>query len=166
MKMMLTVAVAAALVAVAALPAAAQPVTFRGFATAGQVVDNNRSQILGVGGGVLVDAGQPWVSAGAQGDVLSSNGYYAGRGAVFAQVNPLGRFPVRPFVLGGIGWGEVAGPLIGGGLDVLPGNRRLGFRIAVEDYLMRIPTYDSRSLFKPAGHETSHQVSVKIGVLF
>jgi hypothetical protein len=163
MKVLSALAGAPLLIAALASPAAAQSPLVRGFAAAGSASDVNRQNALTFGGGVLVDLGQPWVSAGAQGDALTRNGYYAGRGAVFGQFNPLGAGPIRPFVLGGMGFGEWAGPLIGGGVEVRTGPR-LGFRLALEDYTSRHIVYDRA--FVETGRETGHQVSVKFGVLF
>ena len=55
-------------------------------------------------------------------------------------------------------------PMVGGGLEIRPADRRLGFRIALEDYLLRYDRYDI--LLRPTGQETGHQISVKVGVVF
>jgi hypothetical protein len=151
-------------VTVAIAPSAsAQEVTLRGFAVAGGGSTGGGTNFRTFGGGLTADLGQPWVSAGAQGEALTSGGYYAGRGAVFGQVNPFGRSAIRPFVLGGFGFGEEAGPLVGAGVELRPTGGRFGFRLAVEDYIMRSNRYRG---FEPVGRQTTHQVSAKVGVLF
>jgi hypothetical protein len=164
MRIAAAVAVVFAATVAIAPGASAQEVTFRGFADAGQGSTVNGSKFGTFGGGLVVDLGQPWFSAGAQGEALTSGGYYAGRGAVFGQVNPLGRSPFRPFVLGGYGFGEEAGPLVAAGLEVRPAGGRLGFRLAVEDYMTRGGRYGAQG--QRLGEETRHQVSVKVGVMF
>ena len=85
----------------------------RGFVAGGVMTDVNSGRYPAVGGGVVVDLGQPWVSGGAQGEAFFSWPYVAGRGALFAQANVVPRGPVRPFLLAGVGSGESAGPLAG-----------------------------------------------------
>ncbi len=114
----------------------AQAQEFRGFAGAGMASDLN-SRYPSFGGGVLIDLPTDWLSAGAQGDMFVSWPYVAGRGAAFGQVNVVRRGTFRPFLVGGYGWGELAGPLVGAGLDVRFPARRLGLRASVEDYLIR-----------------------------
>lgn len=143
----------------------------RGFVNGGVMSDMNNQHFPAVAGGALVDLGQPWVSAGAQGEVFMSWPYFGGRGAVFGQGNLVARGPVRPFVLGGFGWGESAGPMFGGGVDVGPRDRRIGFRFAIEDYLLRASGYDCSVVgcaADPHGGRpfTGHQVTVRVGLLF
>lgn len=130
----------------------------RGFASAGYSSDLNDQRYPAFGGGVLVDLGQPWVSAGAQGETFVSWPYFAGRGTFFGQGNLLPKGPVRPFVLGGVGFGEDGGPMFGAGVELRPSNERLGWRIAVEDYVRRYTAFD--------GPKTGHQVAVRVGILF
>ena len=143
----------------------------RGFVNGGVMSDMSNQHFPAVAGGALVDLGQPWVSAGAQGEVFMSWPYFAGRSAVFGQGNLIARGPVRPFVLGGFGWGESAGPMFGGGVDVAPRDSRLGIRFAVEDYLARVGGYDC-GVFgcaaDPHGGRpyTGHQLTVRVGILF
>ena len=105
-----------------------------------------------IGGGILFDAARGWLSAGGQGELFSSNGYVAGRGGVIAQANVIRRRAVRPFVLGGYGWGEDAGAIMGAGIEVW-GSGRAGFRASVQDSRARIP-------YK------KHQPSVQIGIIW
>jgi hypothetical protein len=114
----------------------------RGFVAAGVMSDPNGQRFPAFGGGVLIDLGQPWLSAGGEGEMFVSWPYFAGRGAVFAQGNVMRRGPLRPFVVGGMGFGESAGPMFGAGIDVRPGNRRIGVRAAVEDYLAHVEGFD------------------------
>lgn len=165
MRFVAAVALVFGLIAGTASPAAAQPVQFRGFTTTGSASEVNGQKVLAFGGGVVADLGQPWVSAGAAAEAFTSNGYYAGRGTLFAQVNPFGGRVVRPFVLGGIGFGVYDGPMVGGGIEARGPNTRLGFRVSVEDYIARYNRYGSGSSL-PIGRQTGHQVSFKVGVLF
>jgi hypothetical protein len=168
----------AALVVIATVAAAGRlgAQDLRGFVAAGVVSDPNGQRFRGFGGGVLIDLGQPWVSAGGQGEMLVSWPYFAGRGAVFAQGNILRRGPLRPFVVGGMGFGESAGPMSGAGVDVRPGSRQIGVRAAVEDYLDHVAGFDcaaygysqaSCDAYLRGGRAyTGHQVTFRIGVLF
>jgi hypothetical protein len=161
MKRLLFAATALVLV-VSARPAVAQPV--RGWAFTGKTSDVNAQNFATAGGGVLVEAGRPWLLAGAQGEALFQLPYVSGRGAVFAEGRLLPKSPYRPFVLGGIGFGEDAGPLIGGGFEVGAPNSRWGLRLTVEDYLRRIDVY---SLGIATGSsELRHQVAVRFGITF
>ena len=158
--------VAAVVLSVAAVPstAGAQPVAVRGIAAVGSASDVNREQVFALGGGVVADLGQRFVSAGAQGDAFTSDGYWAGRGSVFGQFNLVRTPAIRLFALTGVGFGEYDGPMVGGGLDIWPDEGRFGFRLAFEDYLVKYDRYDSG--LQPAGRTTGHQLSVKLGVLF
>src|SRR5215207_933514 len=141
-----------ALVIAAALdsgrPLQAQEV--RGFAGAGVASDLN-SRYPALGGGMLVDLPSSWFSAGAEGDMFISWPYVAGRGALFGQANVMRRRAVRPFVLAGYGWGESAGPMIGGGVEMRV-RGRFGVRATVEDYLVRLGLHGGRA-------ETRHQIA-------
>jgi hypothetical protein len=144
----------------------------RGFVNGGVMGDMNNQHFPAVAGGALVDLGQPWVSAGAQGEVFMSWPYFGGRGAAFGQGNLVTRGPVRPFLLGGFGWGESAGPMFGAGVDLASPEHRVGFRVSVEDYLARVSGFDC-AVFggcqtAPHGGRpfTGHQVTVRVGILF
>lgn len=155
-------------------PAGAQQV--RGFAGAGMVSDLNEQRFPAVSGGVLVDLPSSWFTAGAQGEMFISWPYVAGRGALFGQVNVVRRGTIRPFFLAGYGFGEDAGPLIGGGVEFRLPDRRVGLRVSVEDYLARVEGFDCATL----GYEqsycdatahggrpyTGHRVAVRVGLLF
>src|SRR5258705_10296833 len=130
----------------------------RGFASAGVTSDVNDQRFPAFGGGVLVDLGQPWVSAGAQGETFVSWPYFGGRAAVFGQGNLAPKKAVRPFVLAGVGFGEGAGPMFGGGVELRAPNQRLGFRFAVEDYVVRLNGFE--------GSGTGHQVALRAAILF
>jgi hypothetical protein len=100
----------------------------RGFASAGVTSDVNDQRFPAFGGGVLVDLGQPWLSAGAQGETFVSWPYFA------------------------------AGPMFGGGVELRAPNQRLGFRFAVEDYVVRFNGFE--------GSRTGHQVALRAAILF
>src|SRR3954469_23822759 len=89
-----------------AQPAAAQEV--RGFAFGGATADMNNQTYPALGGGVLVDLGQPWLAAGAQGESFFQFPYFTGRGAVFAEGRLFARSALRPLLLGGYTFGEVS----------------------------------------------------------
>ena len=148
----------------------------RGFAGAGLVSDVNDNRFPGFGGGVLFDLPTGWLTAGAQGEMFVSWPYVAGRGAVFGQVNPLRRGVVRPVFLAGYGFGVSEGPMIGGGVELRPPDRRIGFRVTVEDYMARVDGLDCVSLgYSPSycaaelrgGRPyTEHQLTVRVALLF
>ena len=147
----------------------------RGFVTGGVISDVNQQRFPSAGGGVLVDVGQPWVSAGAQGETFWQWPYFAGRGTIFGQGNLVPRGPIRPFILGGVGFGETAGPMFGGGVELRPPNQRVGLRVSVEDYVVRIGGLDCGSYGlqsycdanpRDARGYTEHQVTVRVGVVF
>lgn len=147
----------------------------RGFVTGGVISDVNQQRFPSAGGGILVDVGRPWLSVGAQGETFWQWPYFSGRGTVFGQgtITPNGR--IRPFVLAGAGFGETAGPMLGGGVEMRPSNRGLGLRLSVEDYLVRIGGLDCGSYGlqsyceenpRAARGYIEHQVAVRVGVLF
>jgi hypothetical protein len=148
---------------------------FRGFIAGGVTSEGNSQQFPSAGGGVLVNVGQPWVSAGAQAETFWQWPYFAGRGTLFAQGNLIPKGRVRPFVLGGIGFGEASGPMIGAGVEIRPTNGRHGLRLSVEDYLLRIDglpcqsfglqSYCAANPRQGSGY-IEHQVAVRAGVLF
>ncbi len=142
-------------------PASAQSV--RGWAFTGKTSDVNGQNFAAAGGGVLVEVGQPWLLAGMQGEALFQLPYVSGRGAVFGEGRILPRSPYRPFVIGGIGFGQDAGPLIGAGIEVGAPNSRWGLRMTVEDYVRRIGY--SLGAFQPTS-EVRHQVAVRFGITF
>ena len=147
----------------------------RGFVAGGVTSEVTQQRFPSAGGGVLVNVGQPWVSAGAQAETFWQWPYFAGRGTLFAQGNLIAKGRVRPFVLGGVGFGESAGPMIGGGVELRPLNRRLGLRVSIEDYLSRIDGLPCESFGlqsycdanpRAAHGYLQHQVAVRVGVLF
>ena len=152
------IAVAAVLTLFSAVPAA-RAQDLRGFVSGGMTTDSYGGRYPAFGGGVLIDAGQPWVSVGAQGETLVSWPYTAGRGAVFAQGNlaPTSQ-SVRPFLMAGYGFGEMTGTIVGGGVELRSASSRLGLRLSLEDHTQR---YRGQS-----GRKTDHRVGVRIGVLF
>jgi hypothetical protein len=149
----------AVLALLAAAPCASAQTAARGFAFGGMMSEGYSEWFPAFGGGAVVDLGQPWVSAGAQGETFMSWPYFAGRGAVFAQGNLLARKSVRPFVLAGIGFGEDGGTLVGAGLEVRSPDTRLGFRVTVEDYLTR-----RSDLYGQLPRV--HRIALRAGVLF
>ena len=176
--MMTRIAITAGILAFATL-SGAQTVSaqnLRGFAGAGAMQDVNSEQFPAFGGGMLIDVGTPWISAGAQGEAFVSWPYFGGRGSVFGQGNVMPKSVVRPFVLAGVGFGESSGPLFGGGVEVGPQGGRLGLRVAVEDYVARVGGFNCTALgysagdcagFPHGGNEyTAHQVTFRVGVVF
>ena len=147
----------------------------RGFVAGGVISDVNHERFPSAAGGVLVNLGQPWLAVGAQGETFWLWPYFAGRGTVFAQGSLSPKGGIRPFVLGGVGFGESAGPLIGAGVELRPPNRRVGVRVSVEDYLSRIGRWPCESYGLQSHCEANpraargyieHQLAVRIGVLF
>jgi hypothetical protein len=152
----------------AGTPAAAQPL--RGFAVTGVTTDANGQHFPTVGGGVVVDLGTPWVSAGGQGETFFSWPYFAGRGTAFGQGNFRLSDKARALALGGVGFGEDGGPMFGGGVEVRPWGGRFGFRFTVEDYVTRGQTYNC-NIFGPSGCEATgnkifNRVAIRGGVTF
>lgn len=129
----------------------------RGFAGGGTATVRS-STYPSFGGGVLVDAGQRWISVGAQGDGFMSWPYFVGRLTLFAQGNLLPKGSVRPFVLAGRGFAAFEGTMFGGGVEVRPAGTRLGFRGSVENYRETV-----RGRF---GSSSSNYVTARVGVLF
>ena len=171
MKAMLIAVMTTLAVAGASRVSAQQP---QGFVTGGISTGENDERFPTVGGGVLFDVARGWVSAGAQGDLFFSNGYVAGRGGVLAQANVIRRRAVRPFVVGGFGWGEDAGPTFGAGIEVWSG--RVGFRASVQDYRTHVLGFDCLSLgytqaycdanLRGGKPYTQHQPSVQFGIVW
>jgi hypothetical protein len=130
----------------------------RGFVHGGVTSDVNRQNFPAFGGGIVVNAGQPWVAVGAQGETFFSWPYFAGRGTVFGQGQLRRSGTVRPFVLGGYGWGEEGGPMLGGGVEIRPHEKGVGLRATVEDYIVHVDGYFRQY--------TGHQVALRVGVVF
>ena len=151
---------------------AAQPLF--GFATLSHNSDLNGQRFGGASGGVLVDLARAWISVGAEADLFVSWPYFAGRVGPLVQVNLLRGAPVRIFALTGTSWGEQAGPMIGGGVEVW--TRRIGFRATVQDYLARVEGIDCglygidpqscETGFHGGRPWTSHQPTVQVGIVF
>jgi hypothetical protein len=161
MKRLLTVAIALMVLA-SARPASAQAV--RGWAFTGKTSDINAQNVAAAGGGVLAEIGQPWLLGGLQGEALFQLPYVAGRGAAFAEGRILPKSPYRPFVMAGVGFGEDAGPLIGGGVEVGAPNSRWGLRMSVEDYVRRVNIYSFG--LPTSASELRHQVALRFGITF
>ena len=162
-------------VSLTTLASTASAQNVRGFVSGGVISDVNHDSFPSVGGGMVVNLGQPWVAAGVQAETFWQWPYFAGRVALFGQGNivPRGRF--RPFVLAGYGFGETAGTLVGGGIEFRPLHHRAGLRISVEDYLVRIRGLDCGSFGlqsycdanpRAARGYIGHQVAVRAGVTF
>jgi hypothetical protein len=150
-------AIAAVLTLFIGVPAA-HAQDLRGFVSGGVATDPY-GRYPAFGGGALIDAGQPWLSVGAQGEALVAWPYTAGRGALFAQGNLAPKSqPVRPFLMAGYGFGEMTGTIVGGGVELRSTGSRLGLRLALEDHTQR---YGG-----PAGLKTDHRLGFRIGVVF
>jgi hypothetical protein len=151
--------------------ASAQPAI--GYAAAGIHREAPGLSFPSVSGGAVVDLPHAWVSAGGQADLFTSNGYFAGRGTVFGQLNFTRRRAVRPCALAGVGWGEADGPMIGAGVEAW-GGRRIGLRVTIQDYLARVGAFDCGSYgidraycdrhFNGGRAYIRHQTSVLVGV--
>ena len=113
---------------------------------------------------MLAELGRPWLLAGLQGEALFQLPYVAGRGAAFAQGRLMSKSPYRPFVLGGVGFGEDAGPMIGGGIEIGAPNSRWGLRMSVEDYVRRVNIYSFG--LATTESELRHQVAFRFGITF
>jgi hypothetical protein len=145
-------------VAVLSCVASASAQDLRGFVGGGVMSDLNDERFPTVGGGVLVDLGQPWVSVGGQGEMFFSWPYVAGRGGMFAQANVVPKGPLRPFVLAGFGSGESAGTMLGTGVEYRPRRGGAGLRASVEDYLAKVGTQTD--------YYTDHQITVRVALTF
>src|SRR4030095_530340 len=73
-----------------------------------------------------------WVSVGGEGDLFVSDGYGAGRAGPIGQFNFIRHRALRPFVIGGVAWGENDGPMVGSGME-LWARDRIGFRVSAQD---------------------------------
>lgn len=142
--------------------ASAEPL--RGWAFTGRTIDINAQSFPAAGGGVLLEVWRPWLLAGAQGEALFQLPYVAGRGAVFGEGRLLPASPYRPFVMGGIGFGEAAGPLIGAGIEIGAPNSRWGLRMTLEDYVGRLDGYSFAGVTRDP--EIRHQVAFRFGITF
>ena len=160
MRNLLTAAMTVVLLS-AAQTVSAQEI--RGFAFGSGTTAGHDQQYPGFGGGVLVDLGQPWLAAGAQGEAFTSWPYFSGRGSVFAEGRLLPKSAIVPLVLGGGWFGEGGGPMVGGGVEIRVPSSRLAFRITVEDHVHRETRYISP---QATGTQTSHQVATRFGVTF
>lgn len=139
MKAILILVLVAAALLAGARQSSARPL--RGFVTLGVMSDLNDQHFPTIGGGIVLDLINSWVSVGGQGDVLFSNGYAAGRGGPIAQANIVRRQRFRLFAIGGLIWGEEAGPMFGAGLEMWS-KGPIGFRVSVEDYLAQVAGFD------------------------
>jgi hypothetical protein len=146
----------------------------RGFATGGVTSDVNHQRFPSMAGGLVLNVGQPWLSVGAQGETFWLWPYFAGRGTVFGQGNLTSKGRIRPFVLGGAGFGVYGGPMVGGGVEIRQANRRLGVRVTVEDYLSQISEFDCApgslrhcgTTSRETRSHLEHQVALRVGLLF
>ena len=135
-----------------------------GFAGVSLASEMNGQHFPALGGGVVVDLPGSWLSAGAQGETLVSWPYFGGRGALFGQVRIGGRRTIAPLALAGYGFGEAAGPMFGGGVELRSPAARFGLRATVEDYVARVNGFD----FNENGVRlySAHQLSLRIAFLF
>jgi hypothetical protein len=149
--------------------------TIRGFVSGGMITDVNQQRFPSAGGGIVVNLGMPSLSAGAQAETFWQWPYFAGRGTVFGEIELIPNGRIRPFVLGGRGFGETAGPMFGGGLELRPSGTRVGLRVSVEDYLARIGGLECGSFGlqsycdenpRAARGYVEHQVTLRAAVLF
>jgi hypothetical protein len=161
--------VMAALVSVAvAASGSASAQEVHGFALGGITRSVDAETFPTIAVGATVDLGTAWLSAGAQAETFFSWPYFAGRGAAFGQVNLAPKRTLHGLALVGAGFGDDAGPLIGGGLEFRPAGRRVGVRVTVEDYLMTITPIlcpaSEGCAFGP--DRRANQVAVRAGIVF
>ena len=157
----------------AAGPGQADAQILRGYTTVGVNADVNEHRFTSFGGGVLVDVAAAWVSAGGEAELLTSNGYFAGRGGPVAQLNAIHTPRVRVFGSGGFAWGEEAGPMIGAGIEWWS-RGFVGLRVRVSDYLARLEGFDRaafghapafcRDFLHNGASRIAHQPSLRFGV--
>ena len=81
----------------------------RGFVAGGVTSEGTDQRFPSAAGGVLVDVGQPWLSAGAQAETFWQWPYFAGRGTLFAQGNLISQGRIRP--LSSAVWDSVNRPV-------------------------------------------------------
>lgn len=132
MKVMLVTTVAAMLILAGTRTSSAQDA--HGFVIVGAPIGS--VDYGSIGGGLVFDLANGWLSAGGQGDLLIAFPYFAGRGGPIAQVNFVRTSAVRLFASGGYGWGEEGGPMVGAGIE-LAATRKIAFRATVHDYVAR-----------------------------
>jgi hypothetical protein len=159
--------------AVAPRAAAQQPSSrVTTFASVGFVSDLNAERFPSVAGGAVVDLVHARIAVGAQAHVFFSPPYAAGRGVGLVQGTVFRNRAGRIFLLGGQGFGEESGPMVGGGVTIGP-ERRVALRLTIEDYLARIGGFDcGRFGYSPsecaARHDgrsfTAHQLSAYVGI--
>jgi hypothetical protein len=109
--------------------------------------------------GVLWNVPGGLVRIGAEGDVLTSNGYIGGRGGPFAEVSIARTALVRPFVRGGRFFGEDTSWMAGAGIDFWV-TRRSGVRLIVQDAFRSSRTSPP---FEWQTRHVFHEPSVQIG---
>lgn len=171
MRMLIVVVV---LAAVSAGEREAHGQAVRPFAGAAIATEMNDHHFPAVGGGVVVDLPGSWFSAGAHGEALVSWPYFAGRGAVFGQLRVVRRRTITPLALAGYGFGEAAGPMFGGGVEIRSPGSRFGLRVTIEDYLARVGRSDCAweeqqfcdDYLNGGRAYTVHQLSLRVAFLF
>jgi hypothetical protein len=113
-----------------------------------------RDTILQASGGVLWRVADDRLRIGAEAELLTSNGYFTGKGGPFVEVSMLRHARVMPFLRDGRFAGEDTSWIAGGGIDVWM-NRHGGARVTLQD-AFRSSSYDV-----PA--QTFHEPSFQIG---
>lgn len=161
------------LVLVLAYPRQSSAQHLHGFATVGVHEDINKEYFPGVGGGLVLDFLNSWVSAGGQGDLFFSDGYVSGRGGPIGQFHFVRQGMLRPFAIGGYVWGEDTGTTVGGGLEIRS-RRRFGFRASAQVYPLTTVGFDCASLGYSQSYcdsnlnggrpHTSYPLSVQFGI--
>jgi hypothetical protein len=123
----------------------------------------HRETIPQASGGFLGSAADGRVRVGGEGDLLTSNGYFAGKGGPLAEV-PLLRGRVQPFVRGGYFWGEDNSWIAGAGIDVWLGTS-VGIRAFVQDAFRRSRVGSGGSSAEPHG-DSFHEPSAQVGIVW
>ena len=124
----------------------------------------SREAVAQVSGGILFRLADDRVRIGVCGDVLSSHGYFSGRGGPLAEFALLPRgHRVRPFAGAGIlGADGGAMWMVGGGVDIWLRDA-FGVRVAVQDALRSSTVY--LDLVQGTAH-TFHEPSFQVGIVW
>ena len=116
----------------------------------------HREAIPQASAGVLWRAAGDRIRVGAEVDLLTSNGYFSGRGGPLVEFAPF-RARVQPFLRGGYFVGEDSSWIAGGGLDIWL-TERSGLRLFAQDAFRRLRVTNSFNVPDSMFHEPSFQI--------
>jgi hypothetical protein len=150
-----------------AMPTAAVAQQVGGYVTAGSgSIDYvvSRETIFQASGGILLRVANDRIRLGVQGDLLSADGYFSGRGGPIGEITLLARTSrLQPFGCVGYLMADGGGMwLAGGGVDVSL-NERIGLRFAVQDAFRSSTIYGEAN--QPESY-TLHEPSLQVGVVW